>query len=585
MLRRGAEVRVSVHQRAPIIKDPRIETVPADFAQLDDCRRAMRGVQYVFHAAGAVSAAAVTAGNAMSAINVNLILTAQTLQAAWMEGVERYQVFSSSTGYPAADHAIKEEEMWTGPTYPAYFGYGWMRRYLERISEFVAAKSSMKIALVRPTAVYGRWDNFDPVTSHVIPALIRRAVEKQEPFVVWGTGEDVPRLPPHYRPGARLSADAGKARHVRSGEPRLRPRGHGPADHRDHPQGRRARRRQIGIRCDKAEHDPFPHGQQLEGPRTAWFLPPDNTGRRSDRHRTMVSAISTRVRKNEVPALGQNGIAGLGNWLRRMGHWRTRGRRHGLRADGRSRVEARLRRAFDLGVNLFDTADLYGLGHGEELMGQELHDVRGQVLLATKAGFIDAAGKQDFSGPYLRSALECSLKRLRSEYVDVFHLHSPPIDILEKDDAVISTLEWLRREGKVRAIGISARNPEEALVAAERMKFDSIQVNFNLVNQRALDNGLLPLCEQRGIGVVIRTPLCFGFLTGGYSDPSDFRSHRSPQSLVAGAGAEMERRLPPVRRRVGGNQTADERAIRAPLLPFRSGRLGCNPRNALRGAR
>ena len=180
-----------MHLRPPIVKDPRIETVQADLTQLEDCRKAMRGVQYVFHAAGAVSAAAVTASNPMSAITTNLILTAQSLQAAWMEGVERFQVYSSSTGYPAADHPIKEEEMWTGPTYPAYFGYGWMRRYLERISEFVASKSAMKIALVRPTAVYGRWDNFDPVASHVIPALIRRAVEKQDPYVVWGTGDEV----------------------------------------------------------------------------------------------------------------------------------------------------------------------------------------------------------------------------------------------------------------------------------------------------------------------------------------------------------------------------------------------------------
>jgi GDP-L-fucose synthase len=81
--------------------------------------------------------------------------------------------------------------MWTGPTYPAYFGYGWMRRYLERISEFVASKSSMQLAIVRPSAVYGRRDNFDPVTSHVIPALIRRAVARENPYVVWGTGDEV----------------------------------------------------------------------------------------------------------------------------------------------------------------------------------------------------------------------------------------------------------------------------------------------------------------------------------------------------------------------------------------------------------
>jgi GDP-L-fucose synthase len=184
-------VRVPIHIRPPIAKNPNIETVQADLTQLEDCRKAMRGIQYVFHAAGTVSAAAVTPSSAMSAITQNLILTAQCLQGAWMEGVERFQVFSSSTGYPAANHPIKEEEMWTGPTYPAYFGYGWMRRYLERLSEFVALKSSMKIALVRPSAVYGRWDNFDPATGHVIPALVRRAVEKQSPYVVWGTGDEV----------------------------------------------------------------------------------------------------------------------------------------------------------------------------------------------------------------------------------------------------------------------------------------------------------------------------------------------------------------------------------------------------------
>lgn len=191
LLRRGADVRITIHHRPPIIQDPRIEYVYADLTHLDDCCAACHGVQYVFHCAGAVSAAAMTTSNPMSAIVTNLTLTAQMLQAAWMENVERFLVFGSSTAYPEADHPIKEEEMWTGPTYPAYFGYGWMRRYLERISEFVAEKSSMKIALIRPTAVYGRWDNFEPATSHVIPALIHRAVEKQNPFVVWGTGDEI----------------------------------------------------------------------------------------------------------------------------------------------------------------------------------------------------------------------------------------------------------------------------------------------------------------------------------------------------------------------------------------------------------
>lgn len=191
LLEQGARIRVPIHQRAMIVKDPRIELVQADLTRLEDCRAACEGMQYVIHAAGAVAAAGVTAANPMAAMTTNLVLTAQTLQAAWDTGAERYLVFGSSTGYPVTTHPVKEEEMWSGPTHPSYFGYGWMRRYLERISEFAASKSKLGIALVRPTAVYGRYDNFDPVTSHVIPALVRRAVAREDPFEVWGTGNEV----------------------------------------------------------------------------------------------------------------------------------------------------------------------------------------------------------------------------------------------------------------------------------------------------------------------------------------------------------------------------------------------------------
>jgi GDP-L-fucose synthase len=191
LLKAGGRVRVPVHHRSLAMTDERIETVSADLTNPEDCLRVLDGIEICFHAAGAVAAAAVTAGNPMEAIIANLILTSRMLQAAWTAGTDRFLVFGSSTGYPAADYPIKEEEMWSGPTHPSYFGYGWMRRYLERMSEFVASKSKVKIALARPTAVYGRWDNFDPHASHVIPALIRRAVEREDPYEVWGTGEEV----------------------------------------------------------------------------------------------------------------------------------------------------------------------------------------------------------------------------------------------------------------------------------------------------------------------------------------------------------------------------------------------------------
>lgn len=191
LVRQGARVRVPLHRRPLMVKSPLIETMQADLTRLDDCLAACKDMQYVVHAGGAVSAAGVTVSNPMAVITTNLIVTVQMLQAAWMSGVERFLLLSSATVYPAADHPIKEEEIWNGPTHPSYFAYGWMRRYLERMSEFVVQKSKMQIALVRPTAVYGPWDNFDPVTSHVVPALIRKAVEKLDPYEVWGTGDEV----------------------------------------------------------------------------------------------------------------------------------------------------------------------------------------------------------------------------------------------------------------------------------------------------------------------------------------------------------------------------------------------------------
>ncbi|MHC4662655.1 MAG: NAD-dependent epimerase/dehydratase family protein [Planctomycetota bacterium] len=192
LLRQGASIRVTVHKRPLRIKDNRIETVKADLTQQEDCNRACRGVDYVVHAAGAVSAAGVTAGdNPMAAITTNLVLTSRILQAAWAEKVDRFLLFSSSTGYPDVDHPVEEEEFWSEPLHPSYFGYGWMRRYFERMGEYAHSRSNTKVAIVRPTAVYGRHDDFDPVTSHVIPALIKRALEKENPYVVWGSPDVV----------------------------------------------------------------------------------------------------------------------------------------------------------------------------------------------------------------------------------------------------------------------------------------------------------------------------------------------------------------------------------------------------------
>jgi GDP-L-fucose synthase len=191
LLDSGARVRVVTRSRAPHRTHPKLEAITADLSRPQDCLRAVQGMECVFLAAGSVGAAGTGASGVMSGIATNLTLTANVLQAAWQGGVRRALVFSSSTAYPVIDRPAREDELWEGPVFPGYFGYGWMRRYFERLAEFVASESDMGIAVVRPAALYGPRDNFDPTTGHVVSSLIRRAVAGESPLKVWGTGNDI----------------------------------------------------------------------------------------------------------------------------------------------------------------------------------------------------------------------------------------------------------------------------------------------------------------------------------------------------------------------------------------------------------
>lgn len=187
LLEQGAEVRVAIHIR-PLASHLRaVETITGDLTRLEDCQAAMKGIDYVFQSAGSVGSAGTTPAETMADLGRNLIIAERMLHAAWLEGVQRLLLLSSSTVYPALDHPVKEEEAWSGPTHESYFGYGWMKRYLEKLAEYVASKSDVKIALVRPTATYGPWD----YSRHVVPMLISKAMERHNPFNVWGSGEEV----------------------------------------------------------------------------------------------------------------------------------------------------------------------------------------------------------------------------------------------------------------------------------------------------------------------------------------------------------------------------------------------------------
>jgi aryl-alcohol dehydrogenase-like predicted oxidoreductase len=228
----------------------------------------------------------------------------------------------------------------------------------------------------------------------------------------------------------------------------------------------------------------------------------------------------TRLRVSEI---------GFGTWG--LGGTHGGSVAYGPTDDGQSL--AALRRAFDLGINFYDTSDFYGFGHSEDLLGEAFAGLRRHVVLATKAGFVDAQ-KQDFSPRHLQTALDASLRRLRTDHVDLFLLHSPPLEALERTSETWDCVENLRGLGKARAIGISVRSPEDGLAAVAQFAPDAIEVNFNLADQRAVQNGLFERCAHQGIGVIVRTPLCFGFLTGAFAsqesfEASDHRRRWSPE--------------------------------------------------------
>ena len=201
-----------------------------------------------------------------------------------------------------------------------------------------------------------------------------------------------------------------------------------------------------------------------------------------------------------------------------------------------------LERAFEKGVTLYDTSPLYGYGHSENLIGSTFKKHRDQIIIASKVGYRDFNGEQNFSPNYIKKSLEESLVRLQTDYIDIFQLHDPPMSVLQKDSYIFSILESLQDEGKIRLIGISTKSPDESILALEKYDFKSIQVNFNLIDQRALGKGLFQKCKEKGVGFIGRTPLCFGFLTGEYDSKqryakSDHRSLWSNEQVEQWANA------------------------------------------------
>jgi len=206
-----------------------------------------------------------------------------------------------------------------------------------------------------------------------------------------------------------------------------------------------------------------------------------------------------------------------------------------------------LRTAVDRGINFIDTADFYGLGHSESLIGEALKS-RPDVLIATKVGHrlnADGSIALDYSRDHILSACEQSLRRLQRERIDYYQLHSAKLSHLQQGDC-IGAMQQLVKEGKVRYWGLSLStfHPEpEGDFMLQNGLGHGLQLVYNLINQRARD--LIARAAAAGYGIIARMPLQFGLLTGKFTrqtrfSEDDHRRFRLPPHLLERALDTLE---------------------------------------------
>ncbi len=187
----GAYVRTHVHKNELQYEHNHIQILRnIDLMKLEDCIKLTDGADYVIHCAGEVAHPSSVPTDVQIAMK-QLNLIANVLEACAKNKVKRFLDLNSSTGYPDIRRPLNEDEYWVDEPYKSYYGYGWMRRYREKLMEHVSKFSGLEIALARCTAIFGPNDNFDLKTCHVVPALIKRVLSDENPFTAWGSPDVV----------------------------------------------------------------------------------------------------------------------------------------------------------------------------------------------------------------------------------------------------------------------------------------------------------------------------------------------------------------------------------------------------------
>lgn len=214
-------------------------------------------------------------------------------------------------------------------------------------------------------------------------------------------------------------------------------------------------------------------------------------------------------------------------------------------ADDAVSIEA-IHAALDAGINFFDTADIYGLGHSEELLGKTIGAEK-EIIIATKAGNVSRNNQfaVDYSKEYILKACDASLKRLHREVIDFYQLHSARMIHLQNGEC-IEAMQLLQQQGKIRYWGISLNTFDplpEAQFFTEHKIGNGFQLVLNLLNQKALQ--LLKQSPENGYGIIVRMALQFGLLTGKFDNainfsPNDHRKNRLTREVIDASNKAVE---------------------------------------------
>jgi myo-inositol catabolism protein IolS len=203
-----------------------------------------------------------------------------------------------------------------------------------------------------------------------------------------------------------------------------------------------------------------------------------------------------------------------------------------------------VRAAIEERINFIDTADIYGKGRSEELVGEVLKEVpREKIILATKGAnewFPDGSVVLNNDPAYLRRAFEASLKRLNTDYVDLYYLHFP--DGKTPIGDAIAELVKLREEGKIRAIGVSNVSLEQLIEANAHGDISALQMEYSMLN-RSVEKDLLPYCAENNLSFIPFGPLAFGLIGGKYNKEFTLTSNDWRHSVPLFADGEFERNL------------------------------------------